>query len=189
MQFENTFTIPVAPDEAWPLLLDVPAIAPCLPGAEITEVLGGRKYRGRATVKVGPVQLAFAGEAEIVDIDEATRTARVVACGADQKGRGNASASVTFSLVPEATGSRVNVVTDLTLVGAVAQYGRGAGLLRLVADQIIGQFARTLEAALRAASDKGDAGVSVSAQPISGLRVMGGAIGAAIRNKWAAKQT
>ncbi|MCC7345915.1 MAG: SRPBCC family protein, partial [Variibacter sp.] len=133
MQFENTFTIAVGPEEAWPLLLDVPAIAPCLPGAEITEALGERKFRGRATVKVGPVQLAFAGEAEIVDVDEAARSARVVARGADQKGRGNASAAVTFSLLPDAAGSRVNVVTDLTLVGAVAQYGRGAGLLKLVA--------------------------------------------------------
>lgn len=183
MQFENTFTIAIAPDEAWPLLLDVPAIAPCLPGAELTEVIEERKYRGRATVKVGPVQLVFAGEAEIVDIDEAGRTARILARGADQKGRGNASASVTFSLVPDATGSRVHVVTDLTLVGAVAQYGRGAGLLKLVADQIIGQFARNFEAALSAATDQGNADPSAAVKPISGLRVLGGAVGAAIRNK------
>ena len=183
MQFENTFTIQIAPGEAWPLLLDVPTIAPCLPGAELTELLGERKFRGRATVKVGPVQLVFAGEAEIVDIDEAVRTAQVVAHGADQKGRGNASALVTFSIVPDPTGSRVNVITDLTLVGAVAQYGRGAGLLKLVADQIIGQFARTLEVALSTATDQANAGTSAAVKPISGLRVLGGVIGAAIRKK------
>jgi carbon monoxide dehydrogenase subunit G len=145
MKFDNSFTVPVPPDEAWPLLLDVEAIAPCLPGAEITETLGPQKFRGRARVKIGPVQLSFEGVAEIVDIDDAARTARVIARGAEGRGRGNASATVDFALRADPAGSRVNVATDVSLAGAVAQYGRGAGLLKFVADELIGQFAKNLK--------------------------------------------
>ncbi len=150
MQIETSFTVPVPPEQAWPLLLDVPRIAPCLPGAELTESLGERRYRGRATVKVGPVQLAFAGEAEIVDLDEAARTARVVAKGQDTRGRGNASASVAFALAPEGAGTRIDVRTDLQLVGAVAQYGRAAGLLKEIANQLVKQFSDNLRAEIGA---------------------------------------
>ena len=150
MQIETSFTVPVPPEQAWPLLLDVPRIAPCLPGAELTGTLGERRYRGRATVKVGPVQLAFAGEAEIVSLDEAARTARVVAKGADTRGRGNASASVAFALAPEGAGTRIDVKTDLQLVGAVAQYGRAAGLLKAIANQLVRQFSDNLRAEIGA---------------------------------------
>lgn len=146
MKIETSFTVPVPPAAAWPLLLDVPRIAPCLPGASLTEDLGERRYKGLATVKVGPVQLQFAGEAQITNVDEAARTARVVAKGADAKGRGNASANVDFNLAPDGDGTRVNVTTDLQLVGAVAQYGRAAGLLKEIANQIVKQFSDNLRA-------------------------------------------
>jgi len=149
MRLENTFTVPCDPDAAWRLLLDVPAIAPCLPGAELTEVAGGNTYKGRARVKVGPVLLAFAGTAEIVEADNATRRARVRARGADEKGRGSAQAEVTFAVEPQDAGSRVNVVTDLNLVGAVAQYGRASGLIQSIAGEIVKDFAANLEAMLR----------------------------------------
>ena len=144
MKIDTSFTVPVPPGAAWPLLLDVPRIAPCMPGASLTQDLGDRRYKGQATVKVGPVQLQFAGEASVTQVDEAVRTARVVAKGADAKGRGSASANVDFALVPEGDGTRVNVVTDLNLVGAVAQYGRAAGLLKEIANQIVKQFADNL---------------------------------------------
>ncbi len=152
MLIETRFTVPVPPEQAWPLLLDVPRIAPCLPGAELTEVAGDRRYKGRATVKVGPVQLTFAGQAEITDVDDVARTARVTAKGADAKGRGNASATVDFALAPEGTGTRVDVRTDLQLVGAVAQYGRAAGLLKEIANQLVQQFADNLRSQLGAAA-------------------------------------
>lgn len=183
MKFANTFTVPVAPAEAWPLLLDVPTIAPCVPGAEITEALGERKFRGRALVKVGPVQLAFEGEAEIVDVDDAAMTARVIAKGADRKGRGSASATVDFAVAADAAGARVNVATDLNLVGAVAQYGRGAGLLKLIADELIGQFARNLEAAIGGAPGEQGASPATQGRPISGVAVVGSAIRTAIQRK------
>lgn len=144
MKIDVSFTVPVPPQDAWPLLLDVPRIVPCLPGASLTDALGDNRYKGQATVKVGPIQLTFAGEAQILDIDETARTAKVQAKGADAKGRGSASAVAQFSLHPDDQGTRVDVVTDLQLVGAVAQYGRAQGLIKEIATQIVGQFAANL---------------------------------------------
>ena len=144
MQFENSFDVPLPPDEAWKVLLDVPRIAPCLPGAELTETLGPDKYKGRAGVKIGPVNLFFAGEAEIVERDEVARKARLKGRGNDTKGRGQASAVVDFGLVEHNGGTRVNVVTDLTMTGMVAQYGRASGLMKEIAGAILTQFAENL---------------------------------------------
>ena len=144
MQFENSFDVPLPPAEAWKVLLDVPRIAPCLPGAELTEMLGPDKYKGRAGVKVGPVNLFFAGEAEILEKNETARTARLKGKGNDTKGRGQASATVDFAMVPHEGGTRVNVKTDLNMTGAVAQYGRASGLMKEIAGAILTQFADNL---------------------------------------------
>lgn len=144
MQFENSFDVPLPPAEAWKVLLDVPRIAPCLPGAELTETLGPDKYKGRAGVKIGPVNLFFAGEAEIVERDEVARKARLKGRGNDTKGRGQASATVDFNLVEANGGTRVNVITDLNMTGMVAQYGRASGLMKEIAGAILTQFADNL---------------------------------------------
>lgn len=144
MQFENSFDVPLPPAEAWKVLLDVPRIAPCLPGAELTETIGPDKYKGRAGVKIGPVNLYFAGEAEIVEKDEAARTARIKGKGNDTKGRGQAAATVDFALVEAGAGTRVEVKTDLNMTGMVAQYGRASGLMKEIAGAILGQFAENL---------------------------------------------
>lgn len=144
MQFENSFDVPLPPAEAWKVLLDVPRIAPCLPGAELTETLGPDKFKGRAGVKIGPVHLFFAGEAEIVARDEAARKATIKGKGNDTKGRGQAAATVDFALVDHDGGTRVNVTTDLNLTGMVAQYGRASGLMKEIAGAIMGQFAENL---------------------------------------------
>src|SRR4051794_11597784 len=130
--------------------MDVPRIAPCLPGAELLEALPDNAYKGKVSVRLGPVALAFTGTAKFEEIDAVAKTARLKAQGADQKGRGNAAAKVVFGLVPVDGGTRVNVETDLMLSGAVAQYGRAAGMLQEVAQQIIGQFARSLQDMLQA---------------------------------------
>jgi phage I-like protein len=96
------------------------------------------------------VALSFAGTAKFEEIDNVAHKARLKAQGSDQKGRGNASAMVSFSLQAVPNGTKVNVDTDLTLTGAVAQYGRGAGMLQDVAQQLIGQFARALQDMLNA---------------------------------------
>jgi carbon monoxide dehydrogenase subunit G len=184
MKFDNSFVVPIAPAQTWPLLLDVPTIAPCLPGAEITEVRGPRQFRGRAAVKVGPVQLAFDGEAEIVAVDDPAMTACVMAKGTDKKGRGSASATVTFTLVPDPAGTRVTVVTELSLVGTIAQYGRGVGLMHDIADQLIGQFAANLEDLIRSAASGEASTAPIGGKPASGLGLIGGAIKAAAKRKF-----
>ena len=158
MKIDVSFSVPVPPQQAWPLLLDVPRIVPCLPGASLTADLGDNRYKGQATVKVGPVQLTFAGEAQITDIDDAAHTARVIAKGADAKGRGSASATADFALVAEGEGTLITVVTDLQLVGAVAQYGRAQGLIKEIANQIVEQFAANLRSDILARSQENASG-------------------------------
>ncbi len=153
MQLENSFTVPAPPDVAWGILLDVPRIAPCMPGAELTETVGERTYKGNAKLRVGPVSLTFSGEAEITEIDETARTARVEAKGNDTKGRGAASATVVFRLVADGDASRVDITSDIDLTGSIAQYGRASGLIDAIAGQIISDFATNLEAEIGAAGD------------------------------------
>ncbi len=148
MEFDNAFEVPLAPAEAWAALLDIPRIAPCMPGAELTEIVDPRNYKGKISVRLGPVALAFAGRVEFETIDAATHTARVKAQGSDAKGRGAANATATFHLEPNGAGSKVLIHTDLMLSGAIAQYGRGVGMIQATAAQIIGQFADNLRAQL-----------------------------------------
>jgi carbon monoxide dehydrogenase subunit G len=153
MIIENEFTVPVHPDRALDLLTDVPRIAPCVPGVTLTEARPDRSYDGTASVRLGPVALTFDGTARIEEIDEAAQTARVSAEGKDKKGRGRATADVTFKITPDGEASRVSVTTDLALTGTVAQYGRASGLITEVANQIIADFVRNLEAELQSGGD------------------------------------
>jgi uncharacterized protein len=145
MEFDNSFEVPLPPAEAWKLLLDIERIAPCMPGAELTEVVGNNTYKGKIGVRLGPVALTFAGIVEFKEIDAATHTARVAAQGTDAKGRGGANASSVFRLEPAGGGSKVLVHTNLALSGAVAQYGRGVGIIQATAAQLMNQFANSLK--------------------------------------------
>ncbi|MGB6657647.1 MAG: SRPBCC family protein, partial [Xanthobacteraceae bacterium] len=148
MEFDSSFEIPLAPDQAWPILMDVARIAPCMPGAELTEIIDAQNYKGKISVRLGPVALAFAGRIQLEDIDNAKHSARVKAQGSDAKGRGAANAAATFKVEPKNAGSIVLIHTDLALSGAVAQYGRGVGMIQATAAQIIKQFADNLRAQL-----------------------------------------
>ncbi len=179
MEFDNSFEVPLPPAEAWPVLMDIRRIAPCMPGAELTEVVDDKTYKGKIGVRLGPVALTFAGTVMFEEIDNANHRARVKAQGTDAKGRGGANATATFRLEPVATGSKVLVHTDLSLSGAVAQYGRGVGMIQATAAQIINQFANNLKAQLGSApavSAAPEAAASaappVAAKPISGFALM-----------------
>jgi uncharacterized protein len=163
MEFDNAFEVPLAPAAAWKLLLDIERIAPCMPGAELTEVSGNDTYKGKIGVRLGPVALSFAGVVKLEDIDEANRTARVSAQGTDAKGRGGAQASSSFRLVPAGDGCKVLVHTSLTLSGSVAQYGRGVGIIQATAAQLINQFASCLKQKL--AQEGTPAPVAASVEP------------------------
>ena len=125
MLIKNDFEVAEPVEKVWQFFEDIPQVAACLPGAEITEDLGGEKYAGRVAVRMGPVRLQFAGTAEITERDEAARRVVVHAAGAEEKGRGQASMVVTATLSRVSGGTKVDVTQDLQLSGAAAQYGRG----------------------------------------------------------------
>jgi carbon monoxide dehydrogenase subunit G len=129
MEFDNSFDVPLSPADAWAVLMDIRRIAPCMPGAELTEVVDAQNFRGKISVRLGPVALAFAGRVQFENVDEKNHSARVKAQGNDDKGRGAANATATFRI-------------------AVAQYGRGVGMIQATASQIINQFAGNLRAQL-----------------------------------------
>jgi carbon monoxide dehydrogenase subunit G len=179
MEFDNSFEVPLAPAQAWAVLMDIRRIAPCMPGAALTEVIDAQNFRGKIAVRLGPVALAFAGRVQLDTIDEANRSARVKAQGSDDKGRGSADATATFRIEPADAGSRVVIHTDLMLSGTVAQYGRGVGMIQATAAQIIGQFAGNLRAQLAREPVAPAATVQAAeppppppAKPISGLSLM-----------------
>jgi carbon monoxide dehydrogenase subunit G len=150
MEFDNAFDVPLAPDDAWRILMDIERIAPCMPGAALKEKVDDRTYKGTVGVRLGPVALSFAGTAKFEEIDDQAHTARVKAAGADSKGRGGANSTVSFTVEPSGAGSKVLVHTNLVLSGSVAQYGRGAGMIQEIAAQLIKQFATSLHAMIDA---------------------------------------
>jgi hypothetical protein len=125
MLIKSDFEVPEPPDKVWRFFDDIPGVAACLPGAELTDDLGDDRYRGTVSIRMGPVRMRFAGTAEIKERDDAAKRIVVDAAGADEKGRGQASMSVTANVVATARGSRVEVAQDMQLSGAAAQYGRG----------------------------------------------------------------
>jgi len=146
MEFDTSFEVPLPPAEAWAVLMDVRRVAACLPGAELTEVVDDRTFKGNVGVRLGPVALTFTGIAQFTELDAAAQKAAIKASGTDAKGRGGAQALVGFRIQPVAAGSKVLVHTNLSLSGAVAQYGRGVGMIQDVANQLVKQFAQRLKA-------------------------------------------
>jgi carbon monoxide dehydrogenase subunit G len=125
MLIKNDFEVAEPVEKVWQFFDNIPQVAACLPGAELTDDLGDEKYKGRVAVRMGPVRLSFAGTADITERDDAGKRIVVDASGADEKGRGQASMVVTATLVRSGRGTKVAVTQDLQLSGAAAQYGRG----------------------------------------------------------------
>jgi len=125
MLIKNEFQVAAPVDKVWQFFGDIPQVAACLPGTELTNDLGDDKYEGQVAVRMGPVRLQFAGKADITERDEAAKRVVVNATGAEEKGRGQASMVVTATLAAAGRGTKVSVAQDLQLSGAAAQYGRG----------------------------------------------------------------
>ena len=142
MDLNHEFIVNVPINDAWVILTDLERIAPCLPGAQLTEVEGDT-YRGQVKVKVGPIVAQFKGQASFVTRDDAAHTASLKAEGRDTTGKGTAAATITAQLTSVTpTSTKCTVVTDLTISGKVAQFGRGA--LADVSDKLLAQFADNL---------------------------------------------
>ncbi len=143
MELTNDFQVAVPVDRAWTVLTDVERIAPCMPGAELQEI-EGEEYRGVVKVKVGPITAQYKGAARFLERDDAAHRAVLRAEGRDTRGQGNAAATITATLTPsDDGGTAVTVVTDLTVTGRVAQFGRG--VLADVSAKLLDQFVSCLE--------------------------------------------
>ena len=158
MELNNEFRVGVSVPEAWKVLTDVERIAPMLPGAQLQEVEGD-EYRGVVKVKVGPITAQYKGAATFVEQDEQAGKVVLKASGRDTRGQGNASALITATMIPDGDGTKVTVVTDLTVTGKVAQFGRG--VLAEVSAKLLGQFVDTLHADLAAAGSPPPAAAEV----------------------------
>ena len=149
IELDNSFTVPVPPEKAWDVLLDVERIAPCMPGASVLSISDdGNEIEGQVKVKLGPLSLAYKGTAKFTDKDQANHTIAIEASGKETRGAGTASANVQASLKPgDASGATlVSIHTSLNVTGRPAQFGRS--LLPEVSGKLIAQFASNLEALL-----------------------------------------
>jgi uncharacterized protein len=167
IELDNSFTVPVPPEKAWDVLLDVERIAPCMPGASVLSISDdGNEIEGQVKVKLGPLSLAYKGTAKFTDKDQANHTIAIDASGKETRGAGTASANVQAVLKPtdEAGSTLVSIHTSLNVTGRPAQFGRS--LLPEVSGKLIAQFASNLEALI--ASDNATATAEETASPEAG---------------------
>lgn len=139
MLIEDDFQVPAAVEDVWNYFQDVPRVAPCMPGAELTEVVSNDSFKGQMRTSLGPVTLTFNGTAEVIERNDAAKKLVIKASGGEAKGKGQASMNVTATLQSAGNGTRVHVAQELQLSGAAAQFGRG--MISDVAGVLLGQFA------------------------------------------------
>jgi len=173
MKIENSFEVAAPPEAAWGLLMDVPRVIPCMPGAQLTETLDDDHWKATMAVKLGPIGLTFETDVAREAADAEARQAVLSARAREAKGRGSAQATITSTLAAANGGTRVDIVTDLALTGAVAQYGRG--MVQAVAGQLTASFASCLQAQLAPAAPAAGGEPAPpppsEVHPVSGLRL------------------
>jgi len=167
MQIKNSFDVARPLAEAWSILLDIPKSVTCMPGVELTSVEPDGSYKGKLSVKLGPVALKFNGTATLEDVDEVAHSATIRAKGNDLQGRGSAGATARVRVVPNGNDSTVFIETDLQLSGLVAQYGRASGVITAMAGEMVSAFAKNLRAQVLAA-DRGAGTATASGTPSVG---------------------
>ena len=168
MKLENTFEVAAAPERAWDLLMDVPRVVPCMPGATLKETVDDSHWKAEMAVRLGPIGLTFATDVAREEVDEAARRVLLEAQAREVRNRGRAQATIESRLSPlDGGGTRIDLTTDLTLSGPAAQYGRG--MIEDISSQLVKSFAQCLEAQLTAAPEEAEAAVAAQAKPLSGL--------------------
>ncbi len=148
MLIKNEFEVSQPIEKVWEFCQDIPNVASCLPGANLTEEVAEDQYEGNVAIRLGPVQMQFAGQASVKERDHDNKTIVVDAAGADEKGRGQAALGLTARLVPTANGTKIQVEQDLQLSGAAAQYGRG--MVADVSAVMLRDFATNMQARIDA---------------------------------------
>jgi carbon monoxide dehydrogenase subunit G len=153
MEITDSFRVSTPIDDTWKVMLDIEGIAPCLPGAQLQEVEGD-EYRGVVKVKVGPITAQYKGAARLTEIDESNHRIVIDASGRDTRGQGNAKATIVVTMEAEGAGTKVDVATDLSITGKVAQFGRG--VLADVSSKLMGQFVENIERDVLTTAGGGD---------------------------------
>jgi carbon monoxide dehydrogenase subunit G len=153
LNLEQSFEVKAPVDEVWAALIDVQRVAPCLPGAEITEVADDGVYHGTFTVKLGPTTASYRGRLELESLDEEQHVATMKASGSDKRGQGGANATMVSRMTElPGGGTRVDVVTDFTITGRLARFGRG-GMIQDISNRLLGDFAACLQSGLGGAGE------------------------------------
>jgi carbon monoxide dehydrogenase subunit G len=166
MRLENSFEVAAPPERAWALLLDVPRVVPCMPGAQLTETIDESHWKATVAVKLGPMSMTFAADVAREQVDEDARRVVLSAKARELKGRGGATATIESTLEPVGAGTRVSVVTELQLSGPAAQFG--GPVVKTVAGQLTQQFAACLQEQL---ADEPAAAALEPQQPVGGFGI------------------
>ncbi|MGD2042398.1 MAG: SRPBCC family protein [Acidimicrobiia bacterium] len=148
MLIESSIQVPHPVNDVWKFCQDIPQVAACLPGADLSEEIGPDHYAGTVAINMGPVSLKFAGEAKVVERDEENKTIVIDAVGMDETGGDRASLDLTVRLEPHGTGTHMNVAQELHLSGAAAQFGRG--MVGDVTQVLMGDFGKNMQTRLDA---------------------------------------
>ena len=152
MKLENEFTVPASIDQAWDVLLDVPRVAPCLPGATVEPDRGEEgEYKGQMKIKIGPITASYKGTVKIQEADQANHTVAMRAQAKDARGQGTAEATITSTMQEVSDGTKITVVTDMRVTGPAAQFGRG--VMQDVSAKLMTRFADCLAEQMQASPD------------------------------------
>lgn len=162
MKLEQSFAVKAPVDRVWAALIDVERVAPCLPGAEITESDEDGTYRGNFTVKLGPTTAAYRGELQMESLDEEARCVTMRASGQDKRGQGSAKATIVSVMREESGVTTVGVQTDFTITGRLARFGRG-GMIKDVSNRLLRDFSACLAKAIEAEAPVAEAPVETGA--------------------------
>ena len=152
MNLEQSFEVKAPVEAVWETLIDVERVAPCLPGAEITEAKEDGSYEGSFQVKLGPTTAAYSGKLSMESLDEDARRATMKASGRDKRGQGSANATIVSTLHESGDGTRVEVQTDFTITGRLARFGRG-GMIEDISNRLLRDFSECLQRSLAADGD------------------------------------
>jgi len=149
VKLEQSFEVRAPVERVWETLIDIERVAPCLPGAEISEAGDGRTYRGSFSVRLGPTTAAYRGGLQLEDVDKASRRVVMRASGQDKRGQGSAKASIVSTMHEEGDTTRVDVETDFTITGRLARFGRG-GMIQDISNRLLREFADCLQQKIEA---------------------------------------
>jgi uncharacterized protein len=161
MKLEQSFDVEAPIDHVWAALIDLERVAPCLPGASITERDEDGTYHGTFQVKLGPTTASYRGTVKVDEADEAAHRATLKARGTDKRGQGGANATIVNTLSEEEGKTRVVAVTDFTITGRLARFGRG-GMIEDISNRLMRDFATCLQSRIAAGEQSAPSGDEVA---------------------------